>query len=129
MCSALVHKGYELVSGGSDNHLVLIDLKSKKVDGAKLESVLDHVNIYANKNTTPNDKSALNPTGLRLGTPAMTTRGLTEKDFTAVVEFIDKAYLEVLRINKITGGKTVDLKKYLKDTQDESLLKLKSEIN
>ena len=91
MCQYLNEKGFDLVSGGSDNHLVLIDLKNKKIDGAKIEYFLDYVNIYANKNTTPNDKSALNPTGLRLGTPAMTTRGLKENDFKQVVGFLDSA--------------------------------------
>lgn len=80
MAEALLKKNYTLVSGGTDNHLVLLDLRSKGLDGARMESVLELSNIYVNKNTVPGDKSALIPSGLRLGTPALTIRGLVEKD-------------------------------------------------
>merc|ERR1719506_3143538 len=78
MCEGLQALGHEIVSGGTDNHLVLINLKAKGVNGAKVETICDLVNIATNKNTVPGDKSALNPSGLRLGTPAMTSRGLLE---------------------------------------------------
>ena len=68
--------GYNIVSGGTDNHLVLVDLKSKGVDGARVERVLELVGVASNKNTVPGDKSAMKPGGLRMGSPAMTTRGL-----------------------------------------------------
>lgn len=64
-------------------------MRSKKLDGSRVEAVLEAINIYANKNTVPGDKSALNPSGLRLGTPASTTRGLEEGDFVKIVDFID----------------------------------------
>ncbi|RUS29360.1 serine hydroxymethyltransferase-domain-containing protein, partial [Jimgerdemannia flammicorona] len=83
--------GYDMVSGGTDNHLLLVDLHSKNVDGARVERVLELVNIAANKNTVPGDKSAMVPHGLRIGTPAMTTRGLVESDFEKVAVFIDRA--------------------------------------
>jgi len=70
---------------------MLLDLRSKGLDGARMESVLELSNIYVNKNTVPGDKSALIPSGLRLGTPALTTRGLAEKDIEQVIEFIDRA--------------------------------------
>ncbi|KAJ1967148.1 Serine hydroxymethyltransferase, cytosolic, partial [Dimargaris verticillata] len=84
-------KDYAMVSGGTDTHLILIDLKPKGTDGARLERVLEMANISANKNTVPGDKSALIPGGLRVGTPAMTTRGLQGADFAQVAEFIDEA--------------------------------------
>lgn len=88
---ALQDRGYKLVSGGTDTHLILIDLKPNKIDGARVETVLELINIAANKNTVPGDKSALVPGGLRVGTPAMTTRGFTQADFERVAEYIDKA--------------------------------------
>ncbi|SCV00289.1 LANO_0F06128g1_1 [Lachancea nothofagi CBS 11611] len=87
----LKKRGFELVSGGSDTHLVLIDLSNIGIDGARLETVLEKINIAANKNTVPGDKSALFPSGLRLGTPAMTTRGFGREEFVRVAEYIDKA--------------------------------------
>jgi len=91
MAEAFKGLGHEIVSGGTDNHLILINLKAKGVNGAKAETICDLVNIATNKNTVPGDKSALNPSGLRLGTPAMTSRGLLEKDFQQVAQFVDRA--------------------------------------
>ncbi|SCV02681.1 LAME_0H04104g1_1 [Lachancea meyersii CBS 8951] len=87
----LTKRGFQLVSGGTDNHLILIDLSSIGIDGARLETILEKINIAANKNTVPGDKSALFPSGLRLGTPAMTTRGFGPEEFVKVAEYIDKA--------------------------------------
>lgn len=75
--------------GGTDNHLLSVDLRAQKTNGAFAEKVLELVSIAANKNTCPGDKSALKPSGIRLGTPALTSRGLKEADFEKVVEFID----------------------------------------
>lgn len=83
--------GYNIVSGGTDNHLVLVDLKSKGVDGARVERVLELCGVASNKNTVPGDKSALKPGGLRMGTPAMTTRGFSTADFARVAEIVDRA--------------------------------------
>ena len=83
--------GYNVVGGGTENHLVLIDLKNKGVDGARVERVLELVGVASNKNTVPGDKSAMKPGGLRMGSPAMTTRGLLPNDFTRVAEIVDRA--------------------------------------
>lgn len=73
--NVLIQKGYHLVSGGTDNHLVLVDLKkSRNIDGARVERVLELANIAANKNTIPGDVSAMTPGGIRMGTPALTSR-------------------------------------------------------
>ncbi|KAG7895353.1 hypothetical protein KL925_000063 [Ogataea polymorpha] len=88
---ALQEKGLDLVSGGTDTHLILIDLRSKGIDGARVEAVLERANIAANKNTVPGDISALFPSGLRVGTPAMTTRGFLKPEFAKVADFIQEA--------------------------------------
>ncbi|KAI9142200.1 serine hydroxymethyltransferase [Paraphysoderma sedebokerense] len=109
-------KGYTLVSGGTDNHLLLLDLKPKGIDGARVERVLELANIAANKNTVPGDKSALIPGGLRMGSPAMTSRGLKEKDFSVIADFIDRAVEVTLDINKqVKGTKLKDFKDTLAD--------------
>lgn len=91
LCNGLIEKGYKVATGGTDVHLVLVDVRTAGLSGAKAELVLEEVGIACNKNTVPGDKSALNPSGIRLGTPALTTRGLVEKDIDQVVNFIDAA--------------------------------------
>ena len=76
--------------GGTDNHLILVDLRPNKTPGNRAEKILEEIGIAVNKNTCPGDKSALNPSGLRLGTPALTSRGLKEADFVRVCEFINR---------------------------------------
>ncbi|KAG7043815.1 serine hydroxymethyltransferase [Colletotrichum scovillei] len=92
--------GYSIVSGGTDNHLILVDLKPQGIDGSRVERVLELVGVAANKNTVPGDKSALVPGGLRIGTPAMTTRAFTEEDFSRVADIIDRAVTIAIRVNK-----------------------------
>ncbi|KAJ3360328.1 glycine hydroxymethyltransferase shm1 [Allomyces javanicus] len=122
--NALLSKSYSLVSGGSDNHLLLVDLKPKGVDGARVERILELVNIAANKNTVPGDKSALVPGGLRMGTPAMTTRGLVESDFVTVAEFIDEAVQMTVDLAKRAPGKKLKDFKALLETDQEAHIKI-----
>ena len=82
--------GYKLVADGTDSHMVLLDLRSKNLDGARVEAVLEQVNIACNKNAIPGDKSALTPFGIRIGAPAMSTRGMGEEDFKKIANYIDK---------------------------------------
>lgn len=109
MAASLVKKGYTLVSGGTDNHLVLVDLRSKNLDGARVEAVCNLTHITANKNSCPGDKSALYPSGLRLGAPALTSRNFKEKDFEKVVDLLDVA-VSIAAEAKSKSGKT--LKEY-----------------
>lgn len=89
LAGGLVKRGVDLVSGGTDNHLMLVDLRSSSKTGAQVETELDAVGITANKNTVPKDpQSPFVTSGLRLGTPAATTRGLKEDDFDQVAEVI-----------------------------------------
>jgi glycine hydroxymethyltransferase len=91
MAGAFVERGYALVSGGTDNHLMLIDLRNKGITGKEAEAVLQAAEITVNKNMVPfDDKSPFVTSGIRLGTPAMTTRGLGEPEFVRVVDLIDR---------------------------------------
>lgn len=83
--------GYKMVSDGTDSHMVLLDLRPQALDGARVEAVLEQMNIACNKNSIPGDKSALTPCGIRIGTPAMTSRGFGEKEFERVAEYIDQS--------------------------------------
>jgi glycine hydroxymethyltransferase len=92
--------GYNVVSGGTDNHLVLVDLKTRGVDGARVERILELVGVASNKNTVPGDKSAIKPGGLRMGTPAMTSRGFGPEDFVRVAEVVDRAVTITQKLDK-----------------------------
>ncbi len=87
----LVKRGYNLVTGGTDNHIVLWDVRSTTgLTGTKVERVLELASITANKNSIPGDTSAVNPGGVRLGSPALTSRGFDEDDFDVVAEFLHR---------------------------------------
>jgi len=89
LAKALTARGFELVSGGTDNHLMLVKLVNKDITGKLAEHLLDEANITTNKNTIPNDpQSPFVTSGLRLGTPAMTSRGFKEEDVEKVAEAI-----------------------------------------
>lgn len=109
LCKTLQEEGFKIISNGTDNHLMLVDVKSIGATGKEAESVLESINITCNKNTIPNETlSPMITSGIRLGTPAMTTRGLNEEDFTLIGKIISKA---------------------LKNKNDEALLlNLKSEV-
>jgi len=92
LAANLTSKGYELVTGGTDNHLLLIDLTNKKIKGADAEAALGKAGITVNKNTVPFDpRPPFDPSGIRLGTPALTTRGLKETEMDQVADWIDTA--------------------------------------
>jgi glycine hydroxymethyltransferase len=92
MATAFVDKGYKIISGGTDNHLMLIDLRSKSLTGKQAEEGLIHADITINKNMVPFDtQSPMVTSGMRIGTPAITSRGLMEKDVVKVVDLIDEA--------------------------------------
>lgn len=125
---SLTSQGFDLVSGGTDNHLLLVNLRSKGVNGSKAETICEQASIVLNKNTVPGDKSAMNPSGLRVGTPAMTSRGLLEDDFTRVGEFLGEAVNIACEVQKQSGPKLVDFKKVIAQNPPASLNKLKAEV-
>jgi glycine hydroxymethyltransferase len=94
MAAALVEKGYQLISGGTDNHLMLIDLRNKNITGKKAQETLDRAHITLNKNSVPfDDKSPFVTSGIRIGVPAITTRGLKADQMQIVVDMIDKVLM------------------------------------
>jgi len=113
---AFTKLGFKLSSGGTDTHLILVDLRSKEIDGSRVERVLELANIASNKNTVAGDKSAMNPGGIRVGTPAMTSRGLTEKDFEQVAKFIDRGVQIAKDLKKKAPSKLLaDFKTFVGD--------------
>ena len=110
LAKALVDKNYEIISGGTDNHMMLIDLRNKNVSGKQAEAALVRADITCNKNMVPfDDKSPFVTSGIRLGTPAVTSRGMKEKDVQQVAEWIDRI---------------------IQDVENESLInKVKAEVN
>ena len=94
MAAAFVKRGYHLISGGTDNHMMLIDLRNKNITGKEAENALVKAEITVNKNMVPfDDKSPFVTSGIRIGTPAITTRGLVESDMETIVAFIDKVLM------------------------------------
>lgn len=91
---ALIEKGYHIISGGTDNHMILIDLRNKDITGKDAEKALESADITANKNMVPfDDKSPFVTSGIRLGTPAVTTRGLVEEDMRTIADLIDRVLM------------------------------------
>lgn len=131
LATQLLIKGYTLITGGTDNHLVLVDLKNKGISGSKLELICELTDISINKNSVYGDKSALNPGGVRIGASALTTRGFKDEDFVKVADFIDECTVLARDIQKVSGPKLVDFKKTLNETRElkERLENIKSRVN
>jgi len=130
LAARLLELGYTLVSGGTDNHLVLLDLRPKGLDGARVEAVLERAAITLNKNSVPGDRSAVVPGGIRIGAPAMTTRGFVEQDFVAVADFIDRGIQLTATIKAACGEghKLKDFKAHLDATSYAELEQLREEV-
>ncbi|KAH8880379.1 glycine hydroxymethyltransferase [Thozetella sp. PMI_491] len=124
--------GHKLVSDGTDSHMVLLDLRSFSLDGARVEAVLEQINIACNKNSIPGDKSALTPCGLRIGTPAMTSRGFGEADFERVATYISesiKICKEVQAALPKEANKLKDFKVKVASGEIDRINELKKEIS
>lgn len=104
LADALVEKGFRLVSGGTDNHLMLVDVSKKGLTGKKAEALLDHIGITTNKNTIPFEtESPFITSGLRIGTPAVTTRGMKEEDMKEIANIISLTLEEKTDENTLKG--------------------------
>ena len=102
MAKEFINRGYDIISGGTDNHMMLIDLRNKNISGKDAELALVKADITANKNMVPfDDKSPFVTSGIRFGTPAITTRGLNGEDMIQIVDFIDNVILNHENENKI----------------------------
>jgi glycine hydroxymethyltransferase len=128
LAKALEHFEFKIVTGGTENHLFLIDLRNKGITGGKMEKILEYVDISVNKNTIPGDLSALNPNGIRIGTPAITTRGLKEDDMLYIAEIINRITKIAIKIQNEKGAKTIkEFSEYFKEYAE--LDEIRKEIN
>ena len=104
MADAFVKRGYNIISGGTDNHMMLIDLRNKNISGKEAENALVKAEITVNKNMVPfDDKSPFVTSGMRVGTAAITTRGLKEQDMERIVGYIDQVLMNHDNETKIGG--------------------------
>ena len=114
MAKAFVSRGYNISSGGTDNHLMLIDLRNKNLTGKKAQETLDKAHITLNKNAVPfDDKSPFVTSGIRIGVPAITTRGMKEKDMEIVVELVDRVLMNI-DDDKTIKSVSEEVKKWMK---------------
>jgi glycine hydroxymethyltransferase len=120
---ALKAKGHKLASDGTDNHLVLWDVRPHGLTGGKIEKVCDAASISLNRNCVAGDKSALSPGGVRIGSPCMTTRGCGPDDFKKIAEFLDRCCQIALKVQETKGKKLVDFEAGLSDNEDVKALR------
>ena len=124
LAQALTERGFKIVSGGTDNHLMLVDLQNLDLTGKEVEKLLDSVHITANKNTVPNDpKSPFVTSGIRLGTPAITTRGAKEDDMIVIADAIKAAVIDK------DNDKAMALVKSITDKYPLCITRIKNESN
>jgi glycine hydroxymethyltransferase len=128
LANTLSKKGYKVVTGGTDNHLILWDLRPLSLTGSKMEKVCDAVGITLNKNAVHGDVSAFTPGGVRIGTPALTSRAFKEQDFVKVAEFLDKACSLALSIQSTSGKMLKDFVVALENNAEVHQLKLEIEL-
>jgi len=101
LAEELIKRGFELYTGGTDNHLMMIDLKPLDLEGKTAEALLEKANIIANRNSLPSDTSPFNPSGIRLGTPAITSLGMKEKEMIKISEFFERILIKKENPEKI----------------------------
>jgi len=123
LAETLISKGHKLASDGTDNHLVLWDLRPHSLTGSKLEKVCEACSISLNRNAVHGDASALSPGGVRIGAPAMTTRGCTLDDFKQIATFLDRCCTIAIQVQKEKGKKLVDFEAGLVGNKDVETLK------
>ncbi|CAG8617320.1 9987_t:CDS:2 [Dentiscutata erythropus] len=121
---ALLSHGYKLVTDGTDNHLILWDLKPLKLTGSKVEKICDMVNITLNKNSVLGDVNMVSPGGVRIGTPALTSRSFKEEDFVKVAEYLHRVVQIAVQVQEKAGSKMMkDFVVACQDVEEISALK------
>merc|ERR1711990_149235 len=123
LAKTLQEKGHKLATDGTDNHLILWDVRPHGLTGSKLEKVCECATISLNKNTVPGDASALSPGGVRIGAPAMTTRGCTAEDFKTIAGFLHRCCEISVNIQKEKGKKLKDFEAALEGNKEIAVLK------
>jgi len=126
VAKALMDKGHKIATDGTDNHLVLLDVRPHGLTGSKVEKVCELTAISVNRNAVHGDVSALSPGGVRIGTPAMTTRGCNEEDFRTIAGFIDQAVKICLEVQAAKGKKLKDFENGL--AANPKIVKMKSDV-
>merc|ERR1711959_188102 len=126
LAEALMAKGHKLASDGTDNHLVLWDVRPHGLTGSKVEKVCECASISLNRNAVHGDASALSPGGVRIGAPAMTTRGCTVADFKQIAEFLHRCCMIALKVQEEKGKKLKDFEEGLKGNPD--IVALRKEV-
>merc|ERR1719237_1739272 len=126
LAEEMMVKGHKLASDGTDNHLVLWDLRPHGLTGSKVEKICEAVSISLNRNSVHGDTSALTPGGVRIGSPAMTTRGCTAEDFKIIAAFLDRCCQISLAIQKERGKKLKDFEDGMAGNKD--ILQLKQDV-
>jgi len=131
LAEALIEYGFNLVSNGTDNHIVLVDLKSKELTGSKMELLCELVDISLNKNCIYGDKNAMTPSGIRLGTPAMTSRGFQENEFRTIARFLKEIVDIGIEIQNKYGKMLNEFKKGVENDIEikNKLEKIKESVN
>lgn len=127
LAAALMAKGHKVATDGTDNHLLLWDLRPHGLTGGKVEKVCEAASISLNRNTVHGDVSALSPGGVRIGSPAMTTRGCTEEDFVIIGGFLDRCCGIALAVQKEKGKKLAEFEKGL-GGDNKDLAQLRAEV-
>ena len=127
LAEELTELGFSLSTGGTDNHLLLVSLRSFDISGSKMEKVCEACNISLNKNAIPGDKSALSPSGIRIGTPCMTSRGMTPNDFRLVALWLRRCVDICVRRQSSYGRKLRDFCQNL--SEDSEIIDLRTEIS
>jgi len=128
LAEEMMSKGHKLASDGTDNHLILWDLRPHGLTGSKVEKVCEAVSISLNRNSVHGDTSALTPGGVRIGSPAMTTRGCTAEDFKKIAAFLDRCCQISLAIQAEKGKKLKDFEEGMAGNKDISKLKKEVEV-
>lgn len=126
LAGALTGRGYAMCTGGTENHLVLWDLRKEGVTGSKMQAACDAAHITLNMNSVAGDVSAMTPGGVRIGAPAMSSRGLEEADFEKIAEFLHRAVELCKEVQQVSGKKLVDFKAGL--DKSESLKALRKDV-
>merc|ERR1712050_812622 len=126
LAETLIAKGHKLASDGTDNHLVLWDLRPHGLTGSKVEKVCECASISLNRNAVHGDASALSPGGVRIGSPSMTTRGCGTEDFKFIAQCLDRCCQIALAIQKEKGKKLADFEQGLEENKD--VLALEKEV-
>jgi len=129
LAAYLVGKGYKLTTEGTENHLMLWDLRPLGLTGNKAEKVFEKMHITLNKNAVHGDVSAMSPGGVRIGAPAMTSRGLKEADFEKIGDFLHRGIQLCIEVQGKSGKKLVDFLKFLDDKEtSEKIGALRTEV-